>query len=892
MTQKIGLEALLKTKQFIKGLGKYLDGLGKMDAETAATSKSVNKVSQVISKGMGIAAVAAAAAAAAIVAGLAAVGVAMAKLAIDAARLEGIGQAFTAMAGSAGLALDDLRTAARGTISDFELMTSANMALVGSGEELAAAFGENLPRLLEIAQASAKATGRDAGFLFESLVNGIKKTSPMLIDNTNLQLKLGEANQKLADELGIAVEQMSAEQKQLALLNATLEAGTPLVDQFGGGQLTAAEQMSRMRAQLKNITDTVGLAFLPALKTVVDSLANVAEAIARNIREGGILQDVLVTFGAWASIAADGFAELVRLGSAALSQFMGTMSDTLAGATESAFEWGIDIAVALADGLIKGASAALTFAMNFIGNLLTSWLAPGSPPRVAPELDKWGAAALTSWLEGMTQADFGILKGVQGSLQSILKGPDFQKVTAGLIESLGTGDMSGFFDQVAKAGGEFGDEIVELAQKEIALAKAIDTVAKAEADLAKAREDQVRATGKVAELTAEYNELLRDNADPKILQAQLDQINAAEEQAKAAAERENQAKKVLDSTEGEISVLEDQLSLQEQLVNQLLGLAGAEDAAAQAKTAAAGAGKGVAGIGEAIGAGLGGGVELGLPDIGQLLADKIAAAKQMILEKIAELIEPIRQKFETEWKPIFEGLAKKWAWFTGKIEEFWNEKVVPVATEIRTKFITALTDARDYIRNELMPKFRAWANYIVNFLRPRLVSIATKLTEEVIPALVNLWTEIKDNVIEYFTNLWEKVGEVGEKLSAFQTDILDKVTLGFNNLKTAIGKVITKVGSLITKIKELDISKLNPFLGQSPSPLEIGLRGISDAIDEINRKGFPSFSNQMTLLPASAGNTVNTNIHLGGQTIQSGMDVAMFKRLILSTVEEAVRNAT
>lgn len=230
--------------------------------------------------GLGKIAVAGTAMVAGAVVGLGAI---LGKLAIDAAPLEGIGMAFEVMAGKAGLSLADLRTASRGTISDFELMRVANIALAGAGDDLGQAFGRDLPQLMAIAGAAARATGQDAGFMFESLLVGVKRVSPRLIDNTGLQLKLGEANKALADSLGITVEELTGEQQQIALLNATLEAGAAMVADFGGGQLTAAEQMAQFRASAQNTKDQIGLALLPALQALLVPLSELAETYGPQI---------------------------------------------------------------------------------------------------------------------------------------------------------------------------------------------------------------------------------------------------------------------------------------------------------------------------------------------------------------------------------------------------------------------------------------------------------------------------------------------------------------------------------------------------------------------------------------------------------------------------------
>lgn len=179
--------------------------------------------------------------------------------------------------------MESMRAASKGTIADSDLIASANKALIGSGQELGKQFGESLPRLLEIARASAKATGEDVGFLFESLVTGIKRGSPMIIDNTGLMLKLGEAQEAYAKSLGISVAEMTAEQKQIALLNATMEAGVGMVEAMGSETLTTAEKMARLRTTGKNLRDQFGKALVPVLDMILDLLIPIAETLASKV---------------------------------------------------------------------------------------------------------------------------------------------------------------------------------------------------------------------------------------------------------------------------------------------------------------------------------------------------------------------------------------------------------------------------------------------------------------------------------------------------------------------------------------------------------------------------------------------------------------------------------
>jgi len=267
---------ILGVQVVVEGMQKFLGEMKSADGAVDKTASGWSKAGGAISSIAGTAFTAIAAGAVAAAAAIGVTAVAIAKLAIDAAPLQGIGSAFEAMSAKAGVSLDALRTSANGTVSDFELMRMANVALTGAGEDFGKEFGQNLPKLLEAARAAAKATGQDVGFLFNSLVTGIKRGSPMLIDNTGLVLKLGEANQAMADKLGISVEELTAEQKQIAILNATLEAGDKMVAQFGGGQVTAAEQLAQFKAQIQNTKDQIGLAFLPVLQQVMTPLLALA----------------------------------------------------------------------------------------------------------------------------------------------------------------------------------------------------------------------------------------------------------------------------------------------------------------------------------------------------------------------------------------------------------------------------------------------------------------------------------------------------------------------------------------------------------------------------------------------------------------------------------------
>ena len=61
----------------------------------------------------------------------------------------------------------------------------------------------------------------------------------------------------------------------------------------------------------------------------------------------------------------------------------------LNGITNSARSWGSGFVQALSSGIIAGAQALIN-AISYIASIISYFFKPGSPPRVAPDIDKWG----------------------------------------------------------------------------------------------------------------------------------------------------------------------------------------------------------------------------------------------------------------------------------------------------------------------------------------------------------------------------------------------------------------------------------------------------------------------------------------------------------------------
>ena len=185
--------------------------------------------------------------------------------------------------------LDGLDEVSRGTLSMEQRVLIANRSLIAGG----ANFANKIPQLYKIAAAAARATGQDIGYVFETLTKGIAKGSPLLIDNAELYLKIGGAVDEYAASLGKSGDELTAQERQQAVLNAVLDQGTELVQRIGENAVEATLGFRQMDAATADFKETLGLAVNEILDAggAIGGLASGFDALSQivAISAGGVV---------------------------------------------------------------------------------------------------------------------------------------------------------------------------------------------------------------------------------------------------------------------------------------------------------------------------------------------------------------------------------------------------------------------------------------------------------------------------------------------------------------------------------------------------------------------------------------------------------------------------
>lgn len=384
--------------------------------------------------------------AAAAVAGIAFLAKAFLDLGQRGAPLVGLANSFDSLTSSVGITsqtlLKDLRAASAGTVADFDLIKQANVALAGATGEFGKQFGTSLPKILEIARVQARATGQDVEFLYQSLVTGIKRASPMLIDNTGITLKIGQANEEYAKSIGKTVAQMTDQDKQMAVLNATLAAGQMAIDKLGSAQETNAEKIARANATITNTLDGLAVAVQPAYGTLLDAqqkVLDIVQQVGNAIGPifGAIVQSIssiIATIVDVATKLAQPFIDAFSSVAPYIALVFQTVANIISGVGKIIGDivggivkflsdvgknlFGIDLknlgpqlfngaAAAFgsfANGIIAVANKLIFPAVISIAKFIADFLIGFSPPKKGPlsVIDKGGANVMSSWLDGFT----------------------------------------------------------------------------------------------------------------------------------------------------------------------------------------------------------------------------------------------------------------------------------------------------------------------------------------------------------------------------------------------------------------------------------------------------------------------------------------------------------
>jgi hypothetical protein len=571
----------------LKSAGDAVAGLSQKVQEAGGVLSQLGNIGKTAFKMVVTGAVAAAAAVAGLVTAFiglpAAIGAATAKITDYAAGLDLARDAMWAITGEAMPAMvQSLKEASAFMVEEKILLSEYHKAYMLLGQDMATRVPEAMQYLIKV----AALTGDTVENLTTRMFRSVGRLSTRWMAYIGVVVTVKEAEARAMEMFSKTADALTYEEKQAGMLDLTLEklaARTSILPDVMG----SAKQMSEaLKVSWKDLGAEASTHLLPVAQGLYRILLKLTGTFKRLVTEGGALyipiRKVTAAFTVLLEILGDLLDKALEVEEGATSALERFANNVISMAWK-AVQWGSNIAVNLASGIVRGASTALIAAMNFISNLLAHWLSPGSAPLVVSNILNWGASAFTEFLRGFTMADFDILEGVQGPLKRALSilvnldemgeieaGEYFIRLSEMMAEAIATGDPGAVFAKLAEIPGGYGESLAELYRRQLDLGAAVERLAAAEARLAAARKAEEASGVKLSKQAREYNRLVRAGASPEVLAAKLAEVKASYAALVAAREETEAAEEEEEAAEALVKWQREQVRLQERLLNQLI----------------------------------------------------------------------------------------------------------------------------------------------------------------------------------------------------------------------------------------------------------------------------------------------------------------------------------
>jgi hypothetical protein len=196
---------------------------------------------------------------------------------------DGVTKAFNGL-NQEGL-LDNLRKATKGTVNDVQLMTAAVQA-----NDFRIPL-EDLGKYLEFAQLKAQQTGQSVDYMTNSIVTGLGRKSPLILDN-----------------LGISAAEISEKTKQTGdFMKAVAEIVDTQLAAAGETYISAADRAAQKTVELQNAQKALGDEILPLKEQWDDAYAdmqlNTISLISWCVKHQGVVKTLGILLAAFTVVA-------------------------------------------------------------------------------------------------------------------------------------------------------------------------------------------------------------------------------------------------------------------------------------------------------------------------------------------------------------------------------------------------------------------------------------------------------------------------------------------------------------------------------------------------------------------------------------------------------------
>lgn len=214
----------------------------------------------------------------------------------EGAQLQRLQDSGEALAKSFGVNLTEaaraIKAASLDTITTQQAMLETNRALLLG----VAGDTETLANLMQVAALRGRALGLDTTEAFDRIVLGIGRLSTRVLDDIGIVIDGQKAYEDYATSIGKSVDELTDQQKRLALTNAILQDGNNLLKATGGLVDDEASAYSRLTTHVDDATNAFkkhfSEAILPIIKGLDDGIFATQKMADVVSTEAGVLKGI------------------------------------------------------------------------------------------------------------------------------------------------------------------------------------------------------------------------------------------------------------------------------------------------------------------------------------------------------------------------------------------------------------------------------------------------------------------------------------------------------------------------------------------------------------------------------------------------------------------------
>jgi hypothetical protein len=238
---------------------------------------------------------------------------------------------------------------------------------------------EVFPQVLEAALNMSTALGQDLNSSVTMLGRALQDPVAGMTALQRIGVRLTEDQQEQIKVLAASGKTMEAQGIILGELRKQFDGAAVAAGKTFGGQLAI------LKNNIGELKEGIGLQLTPALAGLIGE-----------------------------------FNQFVLTVTPAVSTAVGIIWRAFTGVTGSAEGWGANLGTSFANGLLA-AVPYIVGVIRAIGRIIRYWFAPGSPPKIAEDIDEWGKALVQEYFKAFSAADLSPIISFSNELGSLFQ---------------------------------------------------------------------------------------------------------------------------------------------------------------------------------------------------------------------------------------------------------------------------------------------------------------------------------------------------------------------------------------------------------------------------------------------------------------------------------------